>query len=110
MFFLFQQYTLIGMVIGSLVLQFVVAIAFTSSTEKDHNRSKTAGDNEGGEASIYRRAHDVRAERDIIECDDPNPFLLDRSNPTVNKLAYVCILFIFILNFIIQLLDQIWMP
>ncbi len=98
----FQQYTLVSMVIASLILQFVSTIAFTKSTVDDNkpcNRRaapKNSTDRDSATTSAY--------------CEDLHPFVLDRRNPNVNKMAYICVLLIFILNFIIQLLDQIWMP
>ncbi len=83
----------------------MVALCFTNSTEKDYNSTSTNKNNANIHGSSQEDQH-----REIIECEDSNPFSLDRSNPTVNKVAYVCVLLIFILNFIIQLLDQIWMP
>ncbi len=125
----FQLYSLITLVVISLILQFIVALAFTSSTEKDYKppkkkpteskpnkkpKSQTVG---GIPAEVQEPdtvMNDLPPQPPVtITLDDlkeENPFKYDRSNPKVRKVAYICTVIIFLLNCLIQFLDQIWMP
>ncbi len=122
----FQLYSLITLVVISLILQFIVALAFTSSTEKDYKPpkkkptepkpdKKQKSQTVGGIPAEVQEPDTIMDDipPDTITLDDlkeENPFIYDRSNPKVRKVAYICTVIIFLLNCIIQFLDQIWMP